>query len=510
MADLPPTYGEALAKHAAERPGQIALRFGDRTTDYATFDRDANRIANGLLAMGLMSGDRVAYLGKNSDWAVELALGSIRAGMVFVPVIWRLAPAEVDGILRDADAAVLFVEPAFARDFGTANTIVMDDGFVAWREAQADAAPPVTPHEDDVMLQLYTSGTTGAPKGVMLSHANGIRQRGNQIAAGVDWLLTNPGDTTIIAMPYGHIGGVGVALGAVNSGQELILHAEYDPGDVMDAIAAHRVRRIFLVPAAIGIMLQHPKATDADFSSLETLSYGASPIPLALLQQAVSRMGCGFVQTYGMTETWGAVVALSPDDHLPGREHKMKAAGQALPGVELKILGEDGEELPPGEIGEVAIRSPNNTRGYWNKPEETAKALIGDGWLRTGDAGILDDEGYLFIQDRIKDMIITGAENVYPAEVESAIYGHPAVADVAVIGVPDPKWGEAVKAIVVLKPGEAADEAGIIGHARARIAGFKCPKSVDFIEALPRNPSGKILRRTLREPFWAGRERRVN
>jgi acyl-CoA synthetase (AMP-forming)/AMP-acid ligase II len=344
----------------------------------------------------------------------------------------------------------------------------------------------------------------------MLSHHNGIQQRQNQIEAGVDWLLTNPGDTTIIAMPYGHIGGVGVVLGAVNSGQELILHAEYDPGDVMDAIAEHRVRRIFLVPAAIGIMLQHPKAKDADFSSLETLSYGASPIPLALLQQAVARMGCGFVQTYGMTETWGAIVALPPEDHLPGREHVMKAAGKALPGVDLKILGENGEELPTGEIGEVAIRSPNNTRGYWNKPEESAKALIGDGWLRTGDAGILDEEGYLFIQDRIKDMIITGAENVYPAEVESAIYGHPAVADVAVIGVPDPKWGEAVKAVVVLKPGAEADEAGIIGHARTRIAGFKCPKSVDFIDALPRNPSGKILRRTLREPFWAGHERRVN
>ena len=217
------------------------------------------------------------------------------------------------------------------------------------------------------------------------------------------------------------------------------------------------MRRLFLVPAAIGIMLQHPKAADADFSSIETLSYGASPIPLPLLQQALARIGCGFVQVYGMTETWGAVVALPPEDHLPGREHKMTAAGKALPGVELRIIDAAGHMLPPHTIGEVAIRSPNNTPGYWNKPEETARTLIGDGWLRTGDAGMLDAEGYLYIQDRIKDMIITGAENVYPAEVESAIYGHPAVADVAVIGVPDAKWGEAVKAIVVLKPGEQAD-----------------------------------------------------
>ena len=510
MTQLPPTFGEALARHAAERPDQVALRFEDRVTDYATFDRHATQIANGLLGMGLNKGDRVAYVGKNSDWAVELALGTARAGMVLVPVIWRLAPAEVDGILQDSGAGVLFVEPAFARDFAVEQVIVMDDSFPRWRDAQSDAPPPVTVTEDDVVLQLYTSGTTGAPKGVMLSHANGIQQRQKQIDAQVAWLLADPGDTTIIAMPYGHIGGVGVALGAVNSGQELIIHAEYDAGDVMDAIAAHRVRRLFLVPAAIGLMLQHPKAATADFSSIETLSYGASPIPLPLLQQAVDRIGCGFVQVYGMTETWGSIVALPPEDHLPGREHKMTAAGKALPGVELKILDEDGNELPPGEIGEVAIRSPNNTRGYWNKPEESAKALIGDGWLRTGDAGILDEEGYLFIQDRIKDMIITGAENVYPAEVESAIYGHPAVADVAVIGVPDPKWGEAVKAMVVLKPGHEADAAGIITHARERIAGFKCPKSVNFIDALPRNPSGKILRRSLREPVWAGHERRVN
>ncbi|KKI17858.1 fatty acid--CoA ligase [Sphingomonas sp. Ag1] len=510
MTNLPPTFGEALARHAAERPQQVALRFEDRVTDYATFDAHASQIANGLLAMGLKHGDRVAYVGKNSDWAVELALGTARAGMVLVPIIWRLAPAEVDGILGDSGAQTLFVEPAFARDFPAAQVVVMDDGFARWRDAQSSTPPPVTVTEDDVVLQLYTSGTTGAPKGVMLSHANGIQQRQKQIDARIDWLLADPGDTTIIAMPYGHIGGVGVALGAVNSGQELIIHAEYDAGAVMDAIAEHRVRRLFLVPAAIGLMLQHPKAASADFSSIETLSYGASPIPLPLLQQAVERIGCGFVQVYGMTETWGSIVALPPEDHLPGREHKMTAAGKALPGVELKIIDEDGNTLPPGEIGEVAIRSPNNTRGYWNKPEESAKALIGDGWLRTGDAGILDEEGYLYIQDRIKDMIITGAENVYPAEVESAIYGHPAVADVAVIGVPDPKWGEAVKAMVVLKPGAECDGDAIITHARERIAGFKCPKSVEFIEALPRNPSGKILRRTLREPFWSGHERRVN
>jgi len=500
---LPTTFGAALRHHAIERPDAIALRFAGRVTSYADVDAHADRVANALVAMELKKGDRIAYLGKNSDHSIELALGAARAGVVFVPIIWRLAAPEVAHILADSHAAALFVEPAFAAigDAAAARGLAvrsMDEAsYRAFRDAASATPPAVVVDEHDIVLQLYTSGTTGLPKGVMLSHANGIRQRANMIAAGIDWLLADPGDTTIIAMPYGHIGGVGVVLGAINSGQELIVHAE------------HRVRRLFLVPAAIGIMLQHPKAADADFSSIETLSYGASPIPLPLLQQALARIGCGFVQVYGMTETWGAVVALPPEDHLPGREHKMTAAGKALPGVELRIIDAAGHMLPPHTIGEVAIRSPNNTPGYWNKPEETARTLIGDGWLRTGDAGMLDAEGYLYIQDRIKDMIITGAENVYPAEVESAIYGHPAVADVAVIGVPDAKWGEAVKAIVVLKPGEQADADAIIAHARARIAGFKCPKSVDFVAALPRNPAGKILRRELRAPFWAGHDRKV-
>lgn len=513
MSEQPTTFGAALAQHARERPDQVAIRFDGRATDYRTFDANANRVANALAALGLKPGDRVAYLGKNSDQAIELTLGSAKAGMVFVPIIWRLAPAEVAHILADSGAAALFVAPEFAGAVrGVAGVPVIEMGapYAAFRDAAPPDAPQVAVRPDDGVLQLYTSGTTGQPKGVILTHANGLKQRENQRAAGIDWLTAEPGDTTVIAMPYGHIGGVGVTLGAVAGGQEMIVHAEYDSGALIEAVETHRIRRLFLVPAAIGILLQHPRAESADFSSIETLSYGASPIPLPLLQQAVARLGCGFAQVYGMTETWGSIVALPPEDHLPGREHKLTAAGKALPGVELRILGEDGEDLPPGAIGEVAIRSSNNTPGYWNKPEESAKALIGDGWLRTGDAGYLDEEGYLFIQDRIKDMIITGAENVYPAEVESAIFGHRAVADVAVIGVPDPKWGEAVKAMVVLKPGAEADAASIVAYARERIAGFKCPKSVDFIAALPRTPSGKILRRELREPFWAGHARRVN
>jgi acyl-CoA synthetase (AMP-forming)/AMP-acid ligase II len=257
-------------------------------------------------------------------------------------------------------------------------------------------------------------------------------------------------------------------------------------------------------------MLAHPDADGADFSSITGLTYGASPIPLDLLKEGVSRLGCDFAQLYGLTETYGAVISLAPEDHHPGREHVMRSAGKAMPGVEVRILDDNLEPLPSCTTGEIAIRSDCVMLEYWNRPEETAKAMIGDGWFRTGDAGMLDEEGYLFIQDRIKDMIISGGENVYPAEVESAIYGHSDIADVAVIGVPDPKWGEAVKAIVVRKPGCDLREADVISYAREKIAGFKCPKSVDFLDALPRNPSGKVLRRELRAPYWEGLERQVN
>jgi long-chain acyl-CoA synthetase len=264
------------------------------------------------------------------------------------------------------------------------------------------------------------------------------------------------------------------------------------------------------VPAAIQIILRDPLARSTDYSRMKTIGYGASPIPLELLREAVEVFGCGFAQMYGMTETTGTIVALPPEDHDMKGSPRMRAAGKPLPGVEIRIIDDAGNALQAGEVGEIATRSVWNMAGYWNMPEATAKTIDKDGWLRTGDAGYMDEDGYVYIHDRVKDMIITGGENVYPAEVESAIYGHPDVADVAVIGVPDAKWGEAVKAMVVCKPGKTPDPQDIIAWARQRVAAFKTPKSIDFIEALPRNASGKILRRELREPFWQGVERRVN
>jgi acyl-CoA synthetase (AMP-forming)/AMP-acid ligase II len=513
------TFGDIVHRHARERPRAIALRFEGRVTDYAMLDRHTNRVANALLDMGLKPGDRVAHLGKNSDAAIELMLGAAKAGVVLVPVIWRLAPDEIAWILRDSGARHLFVDAVFAETAGKLadgldSVIIMDsdsaNGFAAWRDVASDAPPPVTVDAEDILLQLYTSGTTGKPKGAMLTHANVTRFRPLVDSSGLEWLSSQPGETAMLAMPFAHIAGVGTALLNVYGAQENIVLREFDPGAVLEAIETHRLKRLFLVPAALQILLGHPRAKETDFSSLRYFSYGASPIPLELLKAGIAVLGCEFMQVYGMTETWGPVTALAPEDHRPERVHVMTSAGKAMPGVELKVVDEEGRTLPPNTVGEVMVRGPMVMKGYWNRPEETARAIDADGWLRTGDAGLLDEEGYLFIQDRIKDMIISGGENVYPAEVESAIYGHPDVADVAVIGVPDAKWGEAVKAIVVPRPGVSPDPASIIAHARDRIAHFKCPKSVDFIDALPRNPSGKILRRTLREPYWAGQSRNVN
>lgn len=324
------------------------------------------------------------------------------------------------------------------------------------------------------------------------------------------WNQWAPEDISLVAMPVGHIGGTGWGIVGLVNGAKGVVAREFDPFKVLDYIEHERVSKMFMVPAALQIVVRQPRAREVDYSRLKYILYGASPIPLDLLRECMEVFGCGFVQQYGMTETCGTIVYLPPEDHDPTGNARMRAAGLPMPGVELKVVNEAGEALPPNTVGEVAVRSVSNMAGYWRLPEATAATVAADGWLRTGDAGYLDEDGYLFIHDRVKDMIISGAENIYPAEVESAVYGHPDVAEVAVIGVPDEKWGESVKAIVAPKPGTSPDPDDIIAFARTRIAGFKAPKSVDFIDALPRNASGKILRRELREPYWAGRTRRVN
>ncbi len=284
---------------------------------------------------------------------------------------------------------------------------------------------------------------------------------------------------------------------------------EFVPAEILQIVERQRLQVMLLVPAMILFLVQAPQIRETDLASLRLIVYGAAPIPADLLRQAMDIFPCGFQQVYGLTEATGAITLLPPDDHDPADAKKLLSCGYAQKGVELRIVGDGGEDLPAGKVGEIAVRSPQIMGGYWKLPDATRRAIQGD-WFFTGDAGYLDDKGYLYIYDRVKDMIVSGGENIYPAEVESALFGHPAVADVAVIGVPDERWGEAVKAVVVKKAGADASAGELIAWARERIAGYKLPKSVDFVEALPRNPTGKILKRELRKPYWGDKQRQVN
>ena len=519
----PNTLAEMVREQARLRGGDIAFHFEGRDTTFAQLDARTNQVANGLAALGIKRGERIAYLGKNSDAYMELWLGAIKAGIVMTPVNWRLAPPKVAYIAADCGAASLFVGPEFIEPMRAmkdkllnVRIIMTTEGgapewndFASWRDQQSDNDPAVTVNCEDIAIQLYTSGTTGNPKGAMLSHANFLTLRQRIDRNPPDWNKWSDTDVSLVAMPVFHIGGSGWAISGLYSGAKGVIAREFDPSKVLDFIATFGISKLFMVPAAMQFVVRQPRAREVDYSRLKYILYGASPIPAALLAECIEVFGCGFVQMYGMTETTGTIVVLPPEDHVAGSP-RMRSAGKAMDGVELAILGADGAVLPPGEVGEIATRSPSNMPGYWNLPEATAKTINAEKWLLTGDAGYMDTDGYIYIQDRIKDMIISGGENVYPAEVENAVSDHPSVAEVAVIGVPDAQWGEAVKAVVVMRPGQEASAADIIRFTREKIAGYKCPKSVDFISALPRNASGKILRRSLREPYWTGKERNVN
>jgi acyl-CoA synthetase (AMP-forming)/AMP-acid ligase II len=519
------TIADAARIQARDQGDAVVFSFGSRNMTYAALDQGSNRTANGLASLGVGKGDRIAYLGKNSDIYFELLVGAAKIGAVMTPVNWRLAPPEVSYIVNNCQAKLLFIGPEFADlarriqpDLPHVEQILGSEtadgeflGYPDWRDGFDDSDPMVACGDDDDALQLYTSGTTGHPKGAVMTNASIFSSRANGEEADLfDWQQTVPGEVNLLAMPCFHISGTGTGLGVLHNGTSAIVLPEYDPTAALDLIERYGISKIFMVPAAIQIMLNNPHVHDVDFSKLKYITYGASPIPLDLMKQSIDVFGCGFVQMYGMTETSGTIVALNPEDHDPNGNEKMRSVGKPLQGVELKIINEDGVEIGPREVGEIATRSIKNMKGYWNNPEATAATIDAEGWLRTGDAGYLDEDGYLYIHDRVKDMIISGGENIYPAEVENAVYSNPKVADVAVIGIPDEKWGEAVKACVVVKPGETLDEEEVIAHARDHIAGYKCPKSVDFITELPRNPSGKVLRRELRAPYWGDAERQVN
>jgi fatty-acyl-CoA synthase len=353
---------------------------------------------------------------------------------------------------------------------------------------------------------MYTSGTTGRPKGAVLSNRNlfGLRK------AGLDnpppHTLWDEDEAVLVAMPCAHIGGTGLGIVALSAGLPGIILAEFDPKRVFDAVENRGVTRFFIVPAALQLLLNHPDCAQTDFSRIKYISYGASPIPLELLRECIRVFGAQFVQNYGMTETTGTICVLPPEDHSPEGNPRMRSAGKPVPGVELIVRGADGQTLQPGEIGEIVTRSSANMLGYWNLPEATASTMQ-DGWIATGDVGYLDDDGYLYLTDRKRAMVISGGVNVYPAEIEAVLIGVPGVLDCAVFGIPDPEYGEALCAAV--RASVVTTEAVIRDALKARLANYKVPRVIEFHDELPRDDSGKLLKRRLREPHWRDAGRRI-
>jgi acyl-CoA synthetase (AMP-forming)/AMP-acid ligase II len=496
---------DIVRDHARDHGDVTALTGGDRSVTYAELEDRAARIATGLGELGIGEGGRVVWLGKNAVEFFELlfAAATVRAGVA--PLNFRLTPEELIELSDDAEAGLVVLGPDFAglreklaRD--GRRVLVVGEDYEGWVDGLTGRTEPAADaDEEDAVLQLYTSGTTGRAKGVLLSHRN----FGGLLSVGGHWGFDDE-SVGMVAMPLFHIGGSGFGLVCLSFGARVVLVADIVPDQLLDTMEREGITNAFLVPAVLQFLCQVPGAAERDWSKLRAMAYGASPITGPVLNKVVETFRAPLFQVYGSTETTGAITQLDPDDHDPDgpRAHLMRSAGRAYPWVELSIVDPGSDEpLAANEVGEVWIRSSQVTSGYWQRPEETEKSITSDGWFRTGDGGYLDDEGYLFLTDRIKDMIVTGAENVYPIEVENVVAQHPAVADVAVIGVPDDRWGETVKAVVVAADGESIDPDELMEWTKERIAGFKRPRSVDVVDELPRNASGKILKKDLRARY---------
>ena len=504
---------DVIRERAAERGDAVAIAQGDRELTFAALDERSSRLARALRDSGVGPGDRVAYLDRTAPEVIELLFAVSKIGAVIVPMNWRLAGPELSAVLADSAARVLIAGADFSeiaaeliaeRD-GSAELIIVGargaDGYERWLSAHDALDPGHRGDADDVVVQMYTSGTTGVPKGVLTTHRN--------LAAAAEtsprWEFDDA-SVSLTPLPMFHIGGIGWAFVGLWNGATTILVRNFEAEGVLATLEQCRVTNAVFVPTMLQMLADVPGAARRDFSALRSIAYGASPITTTVLKAALRTFRCSLFGIYGLTETTGAITQLDPADHDPdgAREDLLRSAGRPYPWAELRIADPmTGEPLRPREVGEIWLRAPNVMRGYFNRPDETAAALSRDGWLRTGDGGYVDEDGYLFLTDRIKDMIVSGGENVYPIEVEEALSQHPDVLEVAVIGVPDERWGETVKALIVRRPGSEADADELLAFTRARLAGYKLPRSFEFVDELPRTPTGKVLKRQLRERYGA-------
>jgi len=514
---------QPVHKGRREKGKATAVVCGKQRLSYGEFADRVARLGAVLKQLGMQPGDRVGMMSLNSHRFVEYFFGTWWGGGVINPVNIRWNPKEVAYSLDDCDTRILLVDDVFAPMAGelrrlsaSLRTVVycgdgaVPEGMVGYEALLADAAPiDDAPHSsDELAAVMYTGGTTGQPKGVMLTH-------GSLCINALGTVAALPRDTqdavAIVAAPMFHVAGCGIALQSLLRLVPVHVVPMFDELAVLQTLQSARVTEMFLVPTMIKRVIEHPRFAEFDLSALRLLSYGAAPIDAALLDQAMRAFpGTAFAQVYGMTELSPVVTALPPYCHQPGpnRERLLRSAGTPITIAEVRIVDGEDKELPFGQVGEIVARGPMVMKGYWNKPKETEAALRG-GWMHTGDGGYMDEEGYVFVVDRMKDMIVSGGENVYSAEVENAIAQLPQVLMSAVIGVPDDKWGERVHAVIVRREGMALDAEAVIAHCRDQIASYKCPRSVEFRDALPLSAAGKLQKFQLREPFWAGKARRV-
>jgi len=509
--------GDIVRKHARRFPNKLALIYKDRRQTWQQLDRKTNKIANMLLDSGLKKGDRVAILDENSDKYIELYFALAKSGIIAVPINYRLSPGEIANLLKSSKPSILFVgKPYFETIKSLKPQLKSIERYIAleepsdWLEdyeetisSYPETDPNIHVDENDVFAIMYTSGTTGLPKGALSTHRNYVC---NAIVVNIADHGTRD-DVNLIICPLCHAGALFYSVTYMFLGCTQIVMRRFDTTEVLRYIQDEGATACLLVPTMLNSILNDPNFSKYNVSGWRRLFYGGGPMPLPLLKKALELLpNVEFTQGYGLTETLETNLLLPSDHVLEGTEAQMKrlnSAGRESPLAETRIVDDDGNDLPYGEVGEIWVKGPGVCLGFWENPEATANE-IQDGWFKTGDLGYMDEERYLYVVDRKKDMIVSGGENIYAKEVDDVLYKHPAVLEAATIGVPDEEWGESVKAVVVLKKGMTATEQEIIDFCKKHLASYKKPRSVDFVDELPKTASGKILKRVLREKYWKG------